>query len=90
MSINNLTFFIDADKDNYKNYLKYCIELVRQDALIVIDNVLAGGSVSDSAIEPRLHTERMKKFNETVANHPQLESLLIPVGDGITVSKVKK
>jgi caffeoyl-CoA O-methyltransferase len=32
----------------------------------------------------------MKKFNETVANHPQLESVLIPIGDGLTISKVKK
>jgi caffeoyl-CoA O-methyltransferase len=33
--------------------------------------------------------QKMKKFNETVANHPQLESILIPIGDGMTVSKVK-
>jgi len=32
----------------------------------------------------------MKKFNVTVANHPQLESVLLPIGDGMTVSKVKK
>ncbi|RFT66795.1 hypothetical protein D0U04_11440 [Bacillus clarus] len=32
----------------------------------------------------------MKKFNETVANHPRLESLLIPIGDGMTVFRVKK
>ncbi|HJF34345.1 MAG TPA: O-methyltransferase, partial [Sporosarcina psychrophila] len=36
------------------------------------------------------YTELMKTFNETVANHPQLESLLIPIGDGLTISRVKK
>ncbi|MBO1580909.1 O-methyltransferase [Bacillus sp. XF8] len=83
-------FFIDADKENYENYLNYCIKLAQPDAVIVTDNVLAGGSVADSGAKPKRYTELMKKFNETVAKHPQLESLLIPIGDGMTVSKVKK
>ncbi|MED1738563.1 O-methyltransferase [Bacillus swezeyi] len=83
-------FFIDADKDNYENYLRYCVELAEPGALIVADNVLAGGSVADQGAAPKRHTEFMKAFNKTVAGHPQLESLLIPVGDGMTVSKVKK
>ncbi|UNK16071.1 O-methyltransferase [Paenibacillus sp. N3/727] len=83
-------FFIDADKENYENYLRYCIRLADSGALIVTDNVLAGGSVADQGAKPKRYTELMKKFNETVANHPQLESLLIPIGDGMTISKVKK
>lgn len=61
----------------------------RRGALIVTDNVLAGGSVADPSAKNKRYTEIMKKFNETVANHPQLESILIPIGDGITISKVK-
>jgi predicted O-methyltransferase YrrM len=83
-------FFIDADKENYENYLNYCIRLAENGALIVCDNVLARGTVADESAEPERHTEFMKKFNETVANHPQLESVLIPIGDGLTISKVKK
>ncbi|XKE93947.1 O-methyltransferase [Metaplanococcus flavidus] len=83
-------FFIDADKGNYENYLEACIQLAQPGAIIVADNVLAGGSVADSQIEPRQNTEIMKSFNETVAKHPQLESLLLPVGDGMTVSRVIK
>lgn len=83
-------FFIDADKGNYENYLKYCIKLAENGALIVCDNVLANGSVADANAEPKRHTEFMKKFNQTVAEHPQLESVLIPIGDGLTVSRVKK
>ncbi|WP_264755143.1 O-methyltransferase [Bacillus solitudinis] len=83
-------FFIDADKENYENYLSYCIRLAEPGALIVTDNVLAGGSVVDEDVKPRHYTELMKKFNVTVANHPLLESLLIPIGDGLTISKVKK
>ncbi|WP_391118335.1 O-methyltransferase [Psychrobacillus sp. L3] len=83
-------FFIDADKDNYENYLEYCISLADSGALIVTDNVLAGGSVADQGAKPKRYTELMKKFNEIVANHPQLESVIIPIGDGMTISKVKK
>lgn len=83
-------FFIDADKGNYVNYLEVCIKLAQPGAIIVADNVLAGGSVADSSIEPRQNTEIMKSFNEIVAKHPQLESLLMPIGDGMTVSKVRK
>ncbi|MFF2753628.1 O-methyltransferase [Psychrobacillus sp. NPDC058041] len=83
-------FFIDADKENYENYLAYCIRLADSGALIVTDNVLAGGSVADQEVKPKRYTDLMKKFNETVANHPQLESVIIPIGDGMTISKVKK
>ncbi|WP_420910402.1 O-methyltransferase, partial [Lysinibacillus fusiformis] len=38
-------FFIDADKDNYENYVTACIKLANPGALIVTDNVLGGGSV---------------------------------------------
>ncbi|MDT8858639.1 O-methyltransferase [Alkalihalobacillus sp. MEB130] len=82
-------FFIDADKENYENYVEYCIKLALPGALIVMDNVLANGSVADEEIKPKRYTELMKKFNETVANHPKLESLLIPIGDGMTIAKVK-
>ena len=86
----NLFFFIDADKENYNNYLEYCIKLAENGALIVCDNVLARGSVAEEKAAPERHTEFMKQFNVMVANHPKLDSILIPIGDGLTVSKVKK
>lgn len=82
-------FFIDADKENYENYLNYCLQLAESGALIVIDNVLARGSVADSTLTPHKHTKFMKTFNQIISNHPQLESILIPIGDGLTISKVK-
>lgn len=83
-------FFIDADKENYKNYLNACIELAESGALIVADNVLAGGSVADPLIESKKYTQNMREFNEAVAKHPHLESILLPIGDGLTVSRVIK
>ncbi|PID15030.1 methyltransferase [Sporosarcina sp. P34] len=82
-------FFIDADKENYRNYLDSCLELAEPNALIVADNVLAGGSVADSSIPEKQYTESMREFNEYTARHPRLMSVLLPVGDGLTVSQVK-
>lgn len=82
-------FFIDADKENYENYLEACLQVAQPGALIVSDNVLVRGTVVDHSAEPRPNTEIMKKYNETVARHPRLESLLLPIGDGLTLSKVK-
>ncbi|UFT97946.1 O-methyltransferase [Radiobacillus kanasensis] len=83
-------FFIDADKENYENYLTYCLKVAEPDAVVVMDNVLAGGTVLDTDTQPKRYTAFMREFNEMVANHPQLESLLIPIGDGLTVARVKK
>lgn len=83
-------FFIDADKENYRNYLDGCIKLAKPNAVIVADNVLAGGSVADSSITGKQYTETMREFNEYTAQHPRLTSLLLPIGDGLTVSQVKR
>ena len=82
-------FFIDADKENYKHYLDFCIQLAEDGALIVCDNVLAKGSVADDNGRLERHTESMRAFNKTVADHSRLESVLVPIGDGLTLSKVK-
>lgn len=82
-------FFIDADKENYRNYLDGCLELAEPNAVIVADNVLAGGSVADSSILGQQYSQNMRKFNEYTAQHPRLTSILFPIGDGLTVSQVK-
>ncbi|QGH37042.1 methyltransferase domain-containing protein [Gracilibacillus salitolerans] len=82
-------FFIDADKGNYPNYLEQCIKLAEPNAVIAIDNVLARGSVADDEVEPKRYTTLMQEFNQTVADHPQLDSILVPIGDGITIAQVK-
>lgn len=73
-------FFIDADKDNYENYLAYCIQLASPGAFIVTDNVLAGGSVADPKAAPKRYTAIMKKFNVTVANHPNWNRFFYQLG----------
>lgn len=72
-------FFFDADKENYENYLQYCVRLANTDEIIVTDNVLAAGIVADSNVTPKRYTALMKEFNAIVANHPQLESVIMPM-----------
>ncbi|MBB6452555.1 putative O-methyltransferase YrrM [Salirhabdus euzebyi] len=79
--------FIDADKENYPNYLEYAIQLSNPGALIVGDNVLQRGRVYNTSIDDE-RTESIRSFNEQIANNPQLESIILPIRDGISVSRV--
>lgn len=88
-------FFIDADKESYVDYINYCIELAEEGALIVVDNVLAGGAVAlENENYPleiiKKRVQLVHEFNEYVAKHPQLFSTLLPIGDGLLCSVVKK
>jgi caffeoyl-CoA O-methyltransferase len=81
-------FFIDADKENYESYLEYAVTLANSNALITTDNTLWKGMVADeSNQEP--NTIAIRNFNNAVSKHPRLESILIPIGDGLTVARVK-
>ena len=88
-------FFIDADKESYIEYINHCIELAEEGALIVVDNVLAGGAVAleneDYPLEIiKKRVQLVREFNDYIANHLQLFSTLLPIGDGLLCSVVKK
>ena len=93
-SLKNLTYekhkfdfvFIDADKENYKNYFNHSIELVDKDGLIVIDNVLWHGEVIDLNKQDKLTTS-IREFNSYVNEDKRVENLIIPVGDGLSVCR---
>ena len=93
-SLKNLTYekhkfdfvFIDADKENYKNYFNHSIELVDKDGLIVIDNVLWHGEVVDFNNQDKLTTS-IREFNTYVNEDKRVENLIIPVGDGLSVCR---
>ena len=78
--------FIDADKENYKNYFNHSVELVNKDGLIVIDNVLWHGEVVDDNKQDKL-TVYIREFNSYVNNDKRVENLIIPIGDGLTVCR---
>ena len=76
--------FLDADKPNYPRYLEKLKELVRPGGVIVADNTLWSGRVIDSDDRTDA-TEGIRRLNEMVANSPDLQSVLLPFADGVTV-----
>ena len=78
--------FIDADKENYKNYFNHSLDLIDKDGLIVIDNVLWHGEVVDNNKQDKL-TVSIREFNSYVNENKRVENLIIPLGDGLTVCR---
>ncbi|KAI4354337.1 hypothetical protein L6164_003207 [Bauhinia variegata] len=86
--------FVDADKNNYLNYHRRVIELVRIGGLIGYDNTLLFGSVAAPPNSPLMDTERIKRnrpfvleLNKALAIDPRIEICQLPVGDGITICR---
>jgi predicted O-methyltransferase YrrM len=78
--------FIDADKENYKNYYEQSLELIDKNGLIIIDNVLWHGEVVDEKKQDKL-TVNMREFNSYINSDERTENLIIPVGDGLAVCR---
>ena len=78
--------FIDADKENYKNYYNQSLDLIEKNSLIIIDNVLWHGEVADTRNQDKL-TTTIREFNSYINKDKKTENLIIPVGDGLTVCR---
>ena len=78
--------FIDADKENYKEYYSQSLDLVKENALIVIDNVLWHGEVVNKSNQDKL-TVKIREFNSYVNSDKRTETLIFPLGDGLTVCR---
>ena len=78
--------FIDADKENYKNYYNQSLDLIEKNGLIIVDNVLWHGEVVDMKKQDKLTTV-IREFNTYVNRDKRTENLIIPVGDGLTVCR---
>lgn len=85
--------FMDAAKGQYIAYLPEVLRILQTGGVLVSDNVLQDGDIIESrfAVERRDRTihSRMREYLYTLKHHPQLESCIIPLGDGVAVS-VKK
>jgi predicted O-methyltransferase YrrM len=78
--------FIDADKENYKNYYNQSLDLIEKNGLIIVDNVLWHGEVADINNQEKL-TTIIREFNSYINKDKRTENLIIPVGDGLTVCR---
>ena len=76
--------FLDADKPNYPRYVEVLKELVRPGGVIVADNTLWSGRVIDPDDQTDA-TRGIRGLNELVSNSPDLEAVLLPFADGVTV-----
>ena len=76
--------FIDADKENYKDYYNRSFDLLKRGGLIIIDNVLWHGEVADEKNNEKF-TNIMRNFNTFVKNDEKTEQIILPLGDGFTI-----
>jgi caffeoyl-CoA O-methyltransferase len=78
--------FIDADKANYLNYYEEILRRMRAGGLILVDNVLWGGAVIDQHDQTE-DTIGIRAFNDFVAADKRVEAVMLPVSDGLTITR---
>ncbi|MCE3295911.1 MAG: methyltransferase [Crocinitomicaceae bacterium] len=81
--------FIDADKQNYLNYYTLVFDKVKPGGLILTDNVLWSGKVIREVKANDKETKIILEFNEFVKNDPRAETILLPIRDGIMLTRKK-
>lgn len=79
--------FLDADKKNYLNYLELLLPKIKKGGLLLSDNVLWSGKVLEETQKNDRDTAVLKEYNQKLAKHPQLETVLLPLRDGLTLSR---
>jgi len=80
--------FIDADKDNYLNYFEIIVPIMNKGGIILSDNVLWSGKVLETPNPKDLSTNVLIEYNRKVNTDPRVETVLLPIRDGLTVSRV--
>ena len=76
--------FLDADKENYINYFNCIIDKLNKNGVILADNVLWSGKVIDKKKQDET-TKILRKFNDIVNNDCRVETILLPIRDGISI-----
>ena len=80
--------FIDADKENYIHYFEMIVPKMNKGGIILSDNVLWSGKVLELLQHNDLSTKILLEYNQLLKNDPRVESVLLPIRDGLTVSRV--
>lgn len=76
--------FVDADKPSYGAYYEELLPRLRPNGLLLFDNVLWGGAVVDAADHTE-NTEAIRALNDLVARDARVESVMLPIADGLTI-----
>ena len=80
--------FIDADKHNYPNYLEIVLPKLTKGSVLLSDNVLWSGKVTQAVAPDDADTKSLLKYNKALNEHPKLETVVLPIRDGLTISRV--
>src|SRR5690554_933230 len=80
--------FIDADKENYINYWNLIVPMMNKGGIILSDNVLWSGKVLEEIKKNDKSTPILIAYNKLVKDDPRVETVLLPIRDGLTVSRV--
>ncbi len=80
--------FIDADKENYINYFELIVPKMNKGGIILSDNVLWSGKVLEPLHPKDVSTKILLEYNQLLKNDPRVETVLLPIRDGLTVSRV--
>lgn len=81
--------FIDADKSNYPNYFKLIIDKMNSGGVILSDNVLWSGKVVEPLDPKDKDTKALLEYNKVLNSDDRIETVLLPIRDGLTISRVK-
>lgn len=81
--------FIDADKSNYTNYFNLIIDKMSPGGVILSDNVLWSGKVTEQPEEKDADTRELIRYNRLLNEDSRLETVLLPIRDGLTISRVR-
>jgi predicted O-methyltransferase YrrM len=77
--------YLDAVKEEYSEYLRLSLPLLRVGGVVICDNLLWGGQVAEQVRTPdqTTSTEALRRFNREFVTHTQLRAEVLPVGDGL-------
>jgi len=81
--------FIDADKSNYVNYFNLIIDKMNPGGVILSDNVLWSGKVVEELDPKDIDTKALLEYNKLLNEDERIETILLPIRDGLTISRVK-
>lgn len=79
--------FIDADKQNYSTYFDLVIDKLNIGGIILTDNVLWNGKVIENKISNDVDTLSIVQYNKKVQTDIRVETILIPIRDGISITR---
>ena len=81
--------FIDADKEDYPAYFELVMTKLNSGGIILSDNVLWSGKIIEPLVEGDEATKALLQYNQMLKDDPRIETVVLPVRDGLTISRKK-